>query len=192
VDLGSNLSERFFRQSSVTPDASINDEASSSVAFVEADVTDPNQIIHALDEIERRFGEPLNATVNCAGIATARKTLSKKGVHPLDEFAKVISVNTIGSFNVASLAAERMSRRDPDDGLRGCIIHVASIAAMEGQIGQVAYAASKGGIVSMTLPMARDLASLGIRVMAIVSAFFLLLQEVEVCWCWLDWFGNVN
>jgi 3-hydroxyacyl-CoA dehydrogenase/3-hydroxy-2-methylbutyryl-CoA dehydrogenase len=180
VDLGSNLSERFWQSSYGDDDETIKSDhhqtSSSQVSFVEADVTNPNQISHALDEIERRFGEPLNATVNCAGIATARKTLSKKGVHPLDEFAKVLSVNTIGSFNVASLAAERMSRRDPDvaGGLRGCIIHVASIAAMEGQIGQVAYAASKGGIVSMTLPMARDLASLGIRVMTIVSAFLVL------------------
>jgi 3-hydroxyacyl-CoA dehydrogenase/3-hydroxy-2-methylbutyryl-CoA dehydrogenase len=141
------------------------------LAFAETDVTDPFMVESALDFAEQRFGEPVNAAISCAGIAIARKTLSKKGAaHPLDEFAKTIMVNTVGSFNVARLAAERMSRREPEgkDGLRGCIINTASIAAFEGQIGQVAYAASKGGVVGMTLPMARDLAPYGIRVMTLV------------------------
>ena len=143
-----------------------------AVTFMETDVCIPDQVNSALDAVERCFGEPVSCVVNCAGIALARKTLSKIGVHPLEEFQKVISVNTVGTFNVACLAAERMSRRDPDeDGLRGVIINTASIAAFEGQKGQVAYAASKGGVVGMTLPMARDLAPNGIRVMTIVRSF---------------------
>ena len=102
-------------------------------------------------------------------------------VHSLEEFATTMNINTIGSFNFARLASDRMARRSADsDGLRGCIINTASVAAYDGQIGQVAYAASKGGIVSMTLPMARDLAPLGIRVMTIAPGLFLtpLLQNL--------------
>lgn len=127
------------------------------------------------------FGSSLyavNVAVNCAGIAVARKTLSRKKdsselrTHPLEEFSKTLLVNTVGSFNVARLAAERMATRPAEkDGLRGCIINTASIAAYDGQMGQVAYAASKGGIVGMTLPLARDLSAYGIRVMTIVSEF---------------------
>lgn len=106
-----------------------------------------------------------------AGVATARKMISKKGtIHDDAEFINTLTVNTIGSFQVARLAAERMKERPPDvNGLKGCLVHTASIAAYEGQVGQVAYAASKGAVVGMTLPMARDLASFGIRVMTIVS-----------------------
>lgn len=146
------------------------------ISFVETDVTNPDQVMRALDDAENHFGEPVNAAINCAGIAAARKTVSiKKGteeikVHPLEEFSNVLRVNVDGTFNVARLAAERMMRREGDkDGLRGCIINTASIAAYDGQIGQVAYATSKGAIASMTLPMARDLASQCIRVMTIVS-----------------------
>jgi len=143
-----------------------------ALAFCEMDVTNSNQIEAALDKVEDIYGEPVNAAISCAGIAVAAKTLSKKGPHSYEDFMKVLTVNTGGTFNVARLAAERMSRREPEgkDGLRGCIINTASIAAYEGQIGQVAYAASKGGVVGMTLPMARELAPLGIRVMTIVSS----------------------
>jgi 3-hydroxyacyl-CoA dehydrogenase/3-hydroxy-2-methylbutyryl-CoA dehydrogenase len=152
------------------------------LAFAETDVTDPFMVEAALDLAEQRFGEPVNAAISCAGIAIARKTLSKKGAHPLDEFAKTIMVNTVGSFNVARLAAERMSRREPEgkDGLRGCIINTASIAAFEGQIGQVAHAASKGGVVGMILPMARDLVPYGIRVMTLVSDVMKWSRECHV------------
>lgn len=155
----------------VTVDTAEVTREGPGLAFAETDVTDASMVEAALDFAEQRFGEPVNAAISCAGIAVARKTLSKKGAHPLDEFARTIMVNTVGSFNVARLAAERMSRREPEgkDGLRGCIINTASIAAFEGQIGQVAYAASKGGVVGMTLPMARDLAPYGIRVMTLVS-----------------------
>ncbi len=143
-----------------------------ALSFCGADVTNEDEIQRSLDAVEDRFGAPLNAAVNCAGVAVARKTLSKKGPHSLKEFSNTLQVNTIGTFNVARLAAERMSRHEADeDGLRGCIVNTASIAAYEGQIGQVAYATSKAAIVGMTLPMARDLASLGIRVMTIVRLF---------------------
>ena len=134
------------------------------------DVTDPDSVTQALDACVTQFGQPVNAVVQCAGIATARKMISGKGaVHSLEDFQKTIQVNTIGTFNVARLAAERIKENAAnEDGLRGCLVHTASIAAYEGQMGQVAYAASKGAIVGMTLPMARDLASFGIRVMTIV------------------------
>ena len=119
--------------------------------------------------------------INCAGIGIAKKTLSVSREeatlgqcvpHSLQDFTKVLTINTVGSFNVARLAAQRMSSRDADhNGLRGCIINTASIAAMDGQRGQVAYATSKAALVGMTLPMARDLASFGIRVMTIVRLF---------------------
>lgn len=116
-----------------------------------------------------------------AGIAIARKTLSKNGPHPLDEFQKVLTVNTVGSFNVARLAAARMKQRSPDvNGLRGCLIQTASIAAYEGQIGQVAYATSKAAVVGMTLPLARDLAADGIRVMTIVSFNICIISHLTV------------
>jgi 3-hydroxyacyl-CoA dehydrogenase / 3-hydroxy-2-methylbutyryl-CoA dehydrogenase len=176
ADLGSQKDE-FVRWAEVTNTTIVKEglfcDTGPAVTFAATDVTNAEQVNSALDHIELVYGEPLNAAINCAGIAVAKKTLSKKGTHPLDDFTKVVMVNMIGSFNISRLAAERMSTRTEDtDGLRGCVINTASIAAYEGQIGQVAYAASKGGVVGMTLPMARDLASYGIRVMAIVSIIF--------------------
>jgi len=112
---------------------------------------------------------PLRVVVNCAGIGTAGRVLSRKGTHDLDAFTRVISVNLIGTFNVLRLAAEAIAATDPVDeqGQRGLIVNTASIAAFDGQIGQIAYSASKGGVVGMTLPAARDLAQFGIRVMTI-------------------------
>ena len=112
---------------------------------------------------------PLRVAVNCAGIGTAGRVLSRKGVHDLDAFSRVISINLIGTFNVLRLAAEAIAGTEPVDdlGQRGLIVNTASIAAFDGQIGQIAYAASKGGVVGMTLPAARDLAQFGIRVMTI-------------------------
>ena len=111
--------------------------------------------------------------VNCAGIATAVKTLGKDGAHPLALFAKTVTVNLIGSFNMIRLAAEAMSRNDPEPtGERGVLISTASVAAYDGQIGQAAYSASKGGVVGMTLPIARDLARNGIRNMTIAPGIF--------------------
>lgn len=152
------------------------------LAFAETDVRNEDHIRKALDLAEETFGEPVNVAINCAGICPARKTISKDTtrdgdgrikVHSLGEFSDALQINAVGSFNLARLSAERMATRDADrEGLRGCIINTASIAAFEGQVGQVAYAASKGAVVGMTLPLARDLAGLGIRVMTIAPGLF--------------------
>ena len=110
--------------------------------------------------------------MNCAGIGPAAKTFGKNGAFPIDMFTKVVTVNLIGTFNVIRLAAERIAAADEVDGERGVIVNTASVAAFDGQIGQAAYSASKGGIVGMTLPIARDLASLKIRVVTIAPGLF--------------------
>ncbi|EQC42431.1 3-hydroxyacyl-CoA dehydrogenase type-2 [Saprolegnia diclina VS20] len=141
--------------------------------FSPTDVTDEEQVSAALDLAESAFGKPIDIAVNCAGIAVAAKTLSKKGPHPLYQFQQVLNINTSGTFNVIRLAAERMSKTTPGaDGERGVIINTASIAAYEGQVGQVAYAASKGAIVGITLPVARELAQYGIRCNTIAPGLF--------------------
>ncbi|MFI7194396.1 3-hydroxyacyl-CoA dehydrogenase [Nocardia nova] len=145
-------------------------ELGERVRFVAADVTDENAVSQALDVAES-LG-PLRVAVNCAGIGNAAKTVSKKGPFPLDGFTKVVNVNLIGTFNVIRLAAERIAKTEPIDGERGVIVNTASVAAFEGQIGQAAYSASKGGVVGMTLPIARDLASLLIRVNTIAPGLF--------------------
>ena len=145
-------------------------ELGDRVRFAAADVTDEAAVTAALDVAES-LG-PLRVAVNCAGIGNAVKTVSKKGAFPLDAFKKVIDVNLIGTFNVLRLAAERISKTGPIDGERGVIINTASVAAYDGQIGQAAYSASKGGVVGMTLPIARDLASLLIRVNTIAPGLF--------------------
>lgn len=138
--------------------------ASINGTFVKADVTSEESVRAGIQAITSAQGN-LFAAINCAGIAPPAKVLGKKGVHPLDQFAKVININLIGSFNVARLAAEQMSKNESADlEDRGVIINTASVAAFDGQIGQAAYAASKGGIVSMCLPMARELAAHRIRV----------------------------
>ncbi|MFP5391744.1 MAG: 3-hydroxyacyl-CoA dehydrogenase [Gammaproteobacteria bacterium] len=115
----------------------------------------------------------LRGLVNCAGVAPAIKTVGRDGAHPLEAFQRVVNINLIGTFNMARLAAEAMSRNDPTDtGERGVIVNTASVAAYDGQIGQVAYAASKAAVVGMTLPMARDLARSGIRVMTVAPGIF--------------------
>lgn len=141
--------------------------------FVETDVTDEASVTAAIEEARAGMGR-ITAAVNCAGIALGIKTVGRDGPHPLGAFQKTIDINLVGSFNVSRLAAAAMAANDPDpDGARGVIINTASIAAFDGQKGQAAYAASKGGIVGMTLPMARDLASNGIRVMAIAPGIFM-------------------
>ena len=123
--------------------------------------------------VVERLGAP-RVTVNCAGIGRSGRTISKSGPHDLAMFSQVIQVNLIGTFNVIRIAAFAMSQAAPmDDGERGVIINTASVAAFDGQIGQAAYSASKGGVVGMTLPIARDLASLGIRVCTIAPGLFL-------------------
>jgi NAD(P)-dependent dehydrogenase (short-subunit alcohol dehydrogenase family) len=138
--------------------------APEGVRLVAADVTSEEQVLAALASIGEE-DPPLRLVVNCAGIAPARRILSSRGVHELDLFRRTIEINLIGTFNVLRLAADVISKTEPDDdGQRGLIVNTASVAAYEGQIGQIAYAASKGGVVGMTLPAARDLARFGIRV----------------------------
>jgi NAD(P)-dependent dehydrogenase (short-subunit alcohol dehydrogenase family) len=145
-------------------------ELGDRARFVEADVTDEAAVGSALDVAES-LG-PLRINVNCAGIGNAIKTLSKDGPFPLDGFKKVVGVNLIGTFNVLRLAAERIAKTEPLGEERGVIINTASVAAFEGQIGQAAYSASKGGVVGMTLPIARDLSRELIRVVTIAPGLF--------------------
>lgn len=142
--------------------------------FARVNVADPQSVTDGFAMVTKARGT-LDIVVNCAGIGDAQKTVGKDGVHDPAVFAKVINVNLVGSFNVASQGATIMAAKAPEapDGERGVIVNTASVAAFDGQIGQVAYAASKGGIVGMTLPMARDLSRLGIRVMTIAPGLFL-------------------
>ncbi|WP_109529506.1 MULTISPECIES: 3-hydroxyacyl-CoA dehydrogenase [Nocardia] len=145
-------------------------ELGDGAVFAAADVTDEAQITAALDQASA-LGD-LRIAVNCAGIGNAIKTVGKQGAFPLADFSRVINVNLLGTFNVIRLAAERISKTEPLGEERGVIINTASVAAFDGQIGQAAYSASKGGIVGLTLPVARDLASLRIRVVTIAPGLF--------------------
>jgi NAD(P)-dependent dehydrogenase (short-subunit alcohol dehydrogenase family) len=145
-------------------------ELGESVEFAPADVTDEAAVQAAVD-LANSDGT-LAITVNCAGIGNAIKTTGKNGAFPLSAFAKVVSVNLIGTFNVIRLAATAMAGNQADTEERGVIVNTASVAAFDGQIGQAAYSASKGGIVGLTLPVARDLASLRIRVVTIAPGLF--------------------
>jgi len=140
--------------------------------FAAADVTSADEVAAALDQTRERFGG-VHVLVNCAGIGLAQRTVGKQGPARLDDFIRVVQVNLIGTFNCIRLAATAMAANAPTaDGERGVIINTASVAAFDGQIGQAAYAASKGGIVGLTLPVARDLAELGIRVVTIAPGLF--------------------
>lgn len=140
-----------------------------SVKYYTVNVADEESVQTAINSVVADFGA-IHIANNYAGIGMAEKTLSKKGPHNLDNYTKVVMVNQVGTFNVARLAAEQMAKNEPvnEDGGRGVIINTASVAAYEGQIGQVAYSATKGAVVGMTIPMARELASYGIRVNTIV------------------------
>ena len=145
------------------------EELGENARYFNVNVTDEEAVKKAVAGTEEAFG-PVHICCNFAGIGAAIKTYGKNGVHPLDAFKGVIEVNLVGSFNVLRLAVESMMKNDPvtDDGQRGVIINTASVAAYEGQMGQAAYSASKGGIIGMTLPIARDLARDGIRCNTIV------------------------
>lgn len=141
-------------------------------SFVPLDVTDYDAVEQALDRVMEAYGA-IHIGINVAGGGVARRTVSKQGPHPLDEFRRVIDLNLVATFNLVRLQADRMTRNEPnEDEERGVIVNTASIAAFEGQIGQVAYAAAKSGIVGMTFTAARDLGSLGIRVLAIAPSLF--------------------
>lgn len=153
--------------------ADLKGPAPEGAVFVETDVTDADQVAAALDVAKQQDG-PLSGVVNCAGIGVAAKVLGKAGPHALDDFSRVLAVNLGGTFNVIRLAAEAMSDNEPGPSQeRGVIINTASAAAFDGQIGQAAYSASKGGVVAMTLPIARELAGRGIRVATIAPGLFL-------------------
>ncbi len=147
-------------------------ELQGQAIFVKTDITDEASVSEALSQTIKAFGK-VNAVVNCAGIAPPGKVLGKNGVLPLAAFETVVKVNLIGTFNVVRLAAEKMAGNTPNDlGERGVIINTASVAAYEGQIGQAAYGSSKGGVLGLTLPLAREMAVHGIRVMTIAPGLF--------------------
>jgi 3-hydroxyacyl-CoA dehydrogenase / 3-hydroxy-2-methylbutyryl-CoA dehydrogenase len=148
------------------------DELGDATAAFEADVTDEAQVQAAVDGALEAFGE-LRLVVGCAGIGWAEKTVGKQGAAQLQPFATVIQVNLIGMYNVLRLGAAAMNGNEPgEDGERGCVVMTASIAAWDGQIGQTAYSASKGGVAALTLPAARDLSGRGIRVNTIAPGLF--------------------
>jgi NAD(P)-dependent dehydrogenase (short-subunit alcohol dehydrogenase family) len=152
--------------------ADLRGEEGPNTRFVEADVTDEESVRAAVETVVEEFGG-LHGAVNCAGVAIAEKVLGREGPHSLDSFTNVIQVNLIGMFNVIRLAAAAMVGNEPgEDGGRGVIVNTASVAAFDGQIGQAAYAASKGGVASMTLPLAREFARSGIRVVTIAPGLF--------------------
>ena len=152
--------------------AEVAQQLGKNALFVPADVTSADEVAAALQRTMERFGA-IHVLVNCAGIGIAQKTFGKQGPARLDDFTRVVEVNLIGTFNCIRLAAAEMSKNAPNaEGERGVIINTASVAAFDGQIGQAAYSASKGGIVGMTLPIARDLAELGIRVVTIAPGLF--------------------
>ncbi len=157
-----------------TSGGGVAEEAGEGRAFFQAtDVTSEADVNAALDAAQERFGRVPNVVVNCAGIAIAQRVLSKAGPHPLDAFNKILAVNVGGSFNTIRLTAARLQDTEPNQhGERGVFINTASVAAYDGQIGQAAYSASKGAIVGMTLPIARDLARSGIRVVTIAPGLF--------------------
>jgi len=152
------------------PGAAAVEEIGARAAFAPGDVTSETDVTAAFDAAAARG--PIRIVVNCAGIGTAGRVIGRKGVLPLEQFARVVQVNLVGTFNVLRLGAERIIATEPVDGERGVIVNTASAAAFDGQIGQAAYSASKGGVVGMTLPIARDLADKLIRVMTIAPGLF--------------------
>ena len=178
--LGAATAKRFVAQGARVVIADLNaelgqrlaDELGPSCAFCKTDVTSEADARAAVDGARERFGA-LHGLVNCAGIGPAERVNGKKGPHRLESFTQVIQVNLIGAFNMIRLAAAAMASNTPNPaGERGVIVNTASVAVWDGQIGQAAYAASKGGIVAMTLPIARELASSGIRVCTIAPGIF--------------------
>ena len=176
--LGRATAERLAALGAKVAILDVNGDAARLVAAkiggvgIACDVTSPEGTAAAIAEARTRHGAA-RILVNCAGVGTARRIVGRDGPQPLDDFAKVITINLIGTFNAMRLAAADMQTLAPlEDGERGVIVSTASVAAYDGQIGQAAYAASKGGVVSRTLPAARELAQFGIRVMAIAPGLF--------------------
>jgi NAD(P)-dependent dehydrogenase (short-subunit alcohol dehydrogenase family) len=152
--------------------AAVADGIGQAARFVHVDVTDEDSVRAGIDGAREAF-DALHGAINCAGVAIAQKVLSRDGPHPLDQFEWVIRINLIGTFNVIRLTSEAMAANEPDGGgERGVIVNTASIAAYDGQIGQAAYSASKGGVAGLTLPIARELGRSGIRVITIAPGIF--------------------
>lgn len=152
--------------------AAIAHELGTAAAFIRTDVTQEKDGQATIDLALERFGH-LHGLVNCAGVAPGEKVIGRDGPHRLDSFARTIGINLIGTFNMIRLAAAAIARQEPEaDGERGVIVNTASVAAFDGQVGQAAYAASKGGVAAMTLPIARELARSGIRVVSIAPGIF--------------------
>ena len=150
----------------------IQKELGTNALFIPTDITKEEEVQDAIKKGMGHFGS-LGGLVNCAGIAPGERILGRKGVHRLASFAKTIEINLIGTFNLTRLVSAEIEKNEPEEsGERGVIINTASVAAYDGQIGQAAYAASKGGVAAMTLPIARELARVGIRVMAIAPGIF--------------------
>ncbi|WLR95500.1 3-hydroxyacyl-CoA dehydrogenase [Shinella zoogloeoides] len=150
----------------------IAEELGAGAAFVQTDVTQEADGQAAVDLALARFGH-LHGLINCAGVAPGEKVIGRDGPHRLDSFARTVGINLIGTFNMTRLAATAIARGEPEaDGERGIVVNTASVAAFDGQIGQAAYAASKGGVAAMTLPIARELARHGIRVVSIAPGIF--------------------
>ena len=153
--------------------ASIAAELGSNVVFSPCDVTSEADVLAAMAKAESTWGKPVNVAINCAGIATAARAISKKGPHDFAVFQRILHVNVAGTFNVIRLVAARLAESEAGpDGERGVIVDTASVAAFDGQIGQAAYSASKGAIAAMTLPIARDLSGFGIRICTIAPGLF--------------------
>jgi NAD(P)-dependent dehydrogenase (short-subunit alcohol dehydrogenase family) len=176
--LGEATVRRLAEQGAVVTIADVNADRGQALAdelgarFVQVDVREEEQVQAAVDAAAEAEGG-LRIGITCAGTGWAQKTASSKGPHPLEPFKVILDINLIGTFNVLRLAAAKMIDNAPnDDGERGVLINTASIAAFDGQVGQVAYSASKGGVVGMTLPVARDLAQYGIRVNTIAPGLF--------------------
>jgi NAD(P)-dependent dehydrogenase (short-subunit alcohol dehydrogenase family) len=178
--LGAAVTELLLKKGANVVAVDVNEEKGKefekdhkNVLFVKADVTSEESVKKAIAAGIAKFGG-MNGVVNCAGVALPARVLSKNGApHNLSQFSKIVEINLIGSFNVLRLAAEAMAKQEAQEGgEKGVIINVASVAAFEGQIGQAAYSASKGGVVAMTLPIARELGALGIRVNVIAPGVF--------------------
>jgi len=178
--LGAATVKRFHRAGARVVIADVNlelgqrlvEELGSSCLFCKTDVTSEGDARAAIDSARERFGA-VHGLVNCAGIGPAERVNGKKGPHRLESFTQVIQINLIGAFNMIRLAVTAMASNEPNAaGERGVIINTASVAVWDGQVGQAAYAASKGGVVAMTLPIARELANFGIRVCTIAPGIF--------------------
>lgn len=178
--LGEAVVRRLVAQGAKVSIADINEagaqaiisELGSAVGFVKTDVSDESSVQNFVDASVAKFGA-ISGVVHCAGIGGAKRIVGRDGPHDLASFQRIVNVNLIGTFNILRLAADKMQSNEPgDSGERGVIINTASVAAFDGQIGQAAYSATKAGVAAMTLPVARELAKLGIRVMTIAPGLF--------------------